>query len=136
MQRNLDAVGEFGHVALHVERDDLGSALLEIAVAGSTPRCGLKPFVGIRRGELDLLDAHFQGVARLGALDKDRPGEDVAAGTALSRRLVGVDGLPFRLDVRILHAHPRQRCGLPVLMVRISTRSPDLMVSTGLAPAQ
>ncbi len=38
---------------------------------------------GVRHRQLDLLDAHFQRVARLGAFDEDWAGEYMAAGTLL-----------------------------------------------------
>ena len=40
VQRNFDIVGELRHIALHVERNDLGAALLENPSAAARPAAG------------------------------------------------------------------------------------------------
>src|SRR5215831_19127435 len=81
MERNLNSRREFRHHALSVQRDDLDLAVGEILRQKTTSRS--EAIVGIRNGEIDLLNTHFQGVARLGFLDKYRPIQNVSPGASI-----------------------------------------------------
>jgi hypothetical protein len=81
-QRNLDPIGKVRYHAVPVEWDDFDSRVRKFIrqKTGARP----KAVVRIRNGEPDRLDTHFECVARLGAFDVNRPGENVSA-----RSLIG-----------------------------------------------
>src|SRR5215813_11505598 len=79
MQRNFDAGGEFGYHAFPIQRNDLGPRIRK--VVGQKTCARPKAVVGVRNCQLDFLDANFERVARLGALNVDRASEDMPAGT-------------------------------------------------------
>ncbi len=96
MQRDDDAGGEGGGHGLLVERDDLHPRIGELVgeIAGPVA----EGVVGVGDGQLDLVDADFQSIAGLRALDIDRAGEDVAAGALVGDG--GDDVAQGLLDVR------------------------------------
>src|SRR5215472_15291287 len=81
-QRNLNSRSKVRHHAFSVQRDDLDLAVREIL--GQKTAIRSEGIVGIRNGEIDLLNAHFQGVARLGFLDEHRPVQNVPPWPSIS----------------------------------------------------
>src|SRR5215831_3120974 len=73
--RNLNSRCKIRHHAFSVQRDDLDLAVREIL--GQKTAIRSEGVIGIRNGEIDLLNTHFQGVAGLGFLDKHRPVQNV-----------------------------------------------------------
>ncbi len=81
---------------LRIERDD---PHLRVAVVfGNEPALCAEGVVRVRDGEVDLLDSHLEHVARVGAGDIDRAGEDVPARPFV--RDLSVDVAQRLLDVR------------------------------------
>ena len=110
MQRNFNAVGEFRHHALAVQRNDfhLGTAkILQEKTAGRTER-----IVSVRNGELDGNDAHFQGVAGLRAFDVNRAGEHVTARPAVGGIDAGLDVAQGLFHQIARHARGHQPLGV------------------------
>src|ERR1051326_2395839 len=102
MQRNIDLRGKAGDHLLPVERNYFHPGFRELTRSGEDPALRAEAVVSVRNGDVDFLDPHFERIARLGALDEDRAGQDMAA-----RSLVfhfGVDGLELRLHVFGFHA--------------------------------
>ena len=86
---------ELGDVALQVERMT-SSGALEI-LRGQHAALRAEAVVGVWNGDADLLDAHLQRVAGLGAFDIDGAGEDVAARAFVLH--LGVDRFQLGLDL-------------------------------------
>src|SRR6201993_2886515 len=80
-QRNLNSRRKVRQHAFSVQRDDLDLAVGEILGQKTASRS--KAVIGVRNGKIDLLNAHFQGIARLGFLDKYRPVQNVPAGSSI-----------------------------------------------------
>ena len=124
---------ELGDVALHIEADELGAAALEVLL-GQDAALRAEAVGGVGTESFDFQDADFEGVARFGALDVDGPVRMwppgplslTSAKMAFSSGWIS-DSLQAGID---------QAVGLLVVMVWISTVSPDLMVRTGLAADQ
>jgi hypothetical protein len=84
MQRHLDARRDPADHARAIERHDLDPAIRKVIGQKASRRP--EGIVGIGDGQIDLLNTDFQRIARLCALDGDRPGEDVATGPASGQR--------------------------------------------------
>jgi hypothetical protein len=121
------------HHAVPVEWDDFDSRVRKLIrqKTGARP----KAVVRIRNGEPDRLDTHFERVARLGAFDVNRPGENVSAGSFIGDFLVNRPQRWFDLFRRDARRFPR-RAGLLVISVSISTVSPERTRNAGGALAE
>ncbi len=87
-ERDHDARLEFRSHGLAVQFDDFLRSV-SIAVSGNETAATV---VGVVEGEIDGKNLHFQGIARLGASDIHRPGQDVPAGAATVAGHFGDDG--------------------------------------------
>jgi hypothetical protein len=90
-QRNLDPRAELPHHAPGIEPDNLHPRSLKI-LRQHAP-LGDEAGEAVGNDQLDLLDAHFERIARLGAFDEDRPGENVPGRPLV---LHGADDFPQR----------------------------------------
>ena len=95
MQRDFNARRELGDHALFIERDDLHFAIRKV-FRQKTAR-GPKSVVGIRNGQIDFLDADFEGVTGLGFFYIDRPIQDVSSGTFIGYFFVNIAQALFHL---------------------------------------
>src|SRR6266705_670462 len=94
-QRYFYSIREAADHSLLVERDDLYFRIWKVLGEKAPP--GTKCVVRIRYRKLDRLDADFEDVPRLGALDEDRPGQYVPAWSFVGDFLVDVTKRLFNL---------------------------------------
>src|SRR5215469_6821893 len=94
-QRNLNSRGKVRHHAFSVQRDDLDLAVWEIF--GQKTAIRREGVISVRNGEIDLLNTHFQSVARLGFLDKHGPVQNVPSRASICNFPVNVAQFLFDL---------------------------------------
>src|SRR5205807_6666983 len=95
MQRDFDAFAKHSDHAFLVQWDDFPSCVWEILREQAA--AGHKRVEGIAKGDSDILDANFQDITRLGALDVDRSVQDMPAGAFIVDLAVDVPQRLFDL---------------------------------------
>src|SRR5438128_2579765 len=98
---NLDPFSKTSHHALLIERNDLRPETRKILRQKTTKWA--EGVVGVRQRQLDLLNAHLEGIARLGTLHVDRPSQDMSTWSLVGDFLVDV---PKRL-LHLIRRHQR-----------------------------
>ena len=89
MERNVDAGGEVADHLFAVERNKTGVTIGE--VVGEKAAADAEGVTGPGDVDVDFLDAEFEDIARLGSIDGDGAGEDVAAGAFFRGGDFGID---------------------------------------------
>ena len=134
VQRDDDAGQELGGHPVAVEGNDLRRQAA-IAIRGHEPAAAV---VTVVDGERDGEDLDLEGVARLGAVNVDRTGQDVPAGAApfVAARQGRFDGLERRLDLLLRNPRAlesRRRVGQECVHVH-DVAGGDAQRGSGLGP--